>query len=375
MEWLGLLSVAIWLVLLGFRGGFWRFRVDATVPGNPSSPVAVVVPARDESEVIARCARSLVSQEYSGPLHVFVADDHSTDGTAQEAFQGAGESVSKLTVIAAGTLPVGWTGKLWAVSEGIRAAESFHPDYVLLTDADIAHAPGTIAGLVARAEAGKYDLVSYMARLRCESLAERAMIPAFVFFFFKLYPPAWVREARARTAAAAGGCMLVRAEALRRIGGIEAIRGALIDDCTLAAAIKRSGGRIWLGLTNEVESLRAYGSFASVWRMVSRSAFTQLRYSALLLVGTVIGMFVMYLAPVLLTLLAGGNTRLLGALAWLLMTIAYLPAVRFYKLSPLWAALLPLAGLFYAGATIDSAVRYWTGVGGTWKGRVQAQKT
>jgi len=372
MVWFGLLSVAIWIVLLCFRGGFWRFRIASRVSGKVAATVAAVVPARNESEVIASSVGSLVKQDYPGKLRVFVVDDHSTDGTAEEASRVSDPSVVR--VVEARPLPQGWTGKLWAVSEGVGAAESFGADYYWLTDADIAHAPGELAGLVARAEEGRYDLVSYMAKLRCESLAERVMIPAFVFFFFKLYPPAWVNKPSRHTAAAAGGCMLIRSEALRRIGGIAAIRGALIDDCTLAAAIKGIGGRIWLGLTDEADSLRSYGSFASVWRMVSRSAFAQLRYSSFLLLGTLAGMFVIYLAPVILTFAGEGAARALGILAWLAMTIAYLPAVRFYGLSPPWAPLLPLAGLFYTCATIDSAVRYWMGVGGTWKGRVQAQK-
>jgi hopene-associated glycosyltransferase HpnB len=242
------------------------------------------------------------------------------------------------------------------------------PDYLLLTDADIVHPPQNLDGLVSRAESG-YDLVSYMATLRCDSLAERALIPAFVFFFFLLYPPAWIRNPRRKTAGAAGGCILIRREMLDRIGGIAAIRGELIDDCALARAVKRTGGRVWLGLSESTRSIRDYATFSEIGRMISRTAFTQLRYSALLLAGTVFGLAFAYWLPVALTL-AG---QPLGAAAWLLMSICYWPALRFYGRSPLWAPLLPIVAAFYMACTVHSAVQYWRGTGGLWKGRVQAR--
>ncbi len=288
-----------------------------------------------------------------------MVDDASGDATAAVALPYA-------TVLRGAALPDGWTGKLWAVSQGI--AQAGESEYLLLTDADIVHSPENLAGLVARAEAG-YDLVSYMAILRCQSIAERALIPAFVFFFFLLYPPRWTRDSRRRTAGAAGGCMLIRREMLARIGGIGAIRGELIDDCALARAVKRAGGRVWLGPSRSVESIRPYGAFGDVAGMISRTAFTQLRYSAVILAGTIAGLAFVYLLPPALAF--AGN--LYGAAAWLLMSIAYLPAVRYYRQNPLWALALPAIAAFYMGCTAASAVQYWRGAGGSWKGRAQAR--
>jgi hopene-associated glycosyltransferase HpnB len=292
-------------------------------------------------------------------LPVVVVDDSSSDGTAMVA-----RSVGA-HVIEAGLLPPGWTGKLWAVTEGLRAAAPRDPEYWLLTDADIVHAPDSVAGLVGRARAGNYDLVSYMVLLECRTMAEQALIPAFVFFFFMLYPPAWIRDPRRRTAGAAGGCMLVRRDALERIGGIERIRGERIDDCALAREIKRAGGKVWLGLTRETRSIRSYGSFDEIGRMISRTAFTQLRHSWWLLAGTVAGLILTYLVPPLLALLSPpGATRGMAALAWLAMSIAYFPAVRFYGRPWWWAPMLPAIAVFYLGATLHSAF-----FGSTWKGR------
>jgi hopene-associated glycosyltransferase HpnB len=266
-------------------------------------------------------------------------------------------------------LPPGWSGKLWAVSEGLaRIGEA---DYVLLTDADIVHGPGTVAELVGRAEAGGYDLVSLMALLRCESVAERLLVPAFVFFFFMLYPPEWTADPHRRTAGAAGGCILIRREMLHRIGGVASVRGEIIDDCALAAAVKRAGGRLWLGTTRDMRSLRVYGTFAEIGRMVSRTAFAQLRHSGWLLAGTAAGMAITYLAPPVLAL--RGNP--LAAAAWLAMSVAYAPMLRFYRRSALWAPLLPAVAAFYMGATVHSALRYWAGAGGEWKGRLQDATT
>jgi hopene-associated glycosyltransferase HpnB len=325
-----------------------------------------VIPARNEEPVVGRAIASLLQQNYPGTLRVFLVDDHSTDATIAAA--GTHE---RLTIVKARPLPDGWTGKLWAISEGLQQASSMQADYILLTDADIVHAPDNIAGLVARAETGNLDLVSYMVKLQCRTLAERALIPAFVFFFFKLYPPAWVARSDRSIAAAAGGCMLLRASALARIGGISAIRGELIDDCALARAVKQTGGTIFLGLTRQTCSIRDYTTFGEIHRMIARTAFTQLGHSTALLIGTLLAMAVIYLAPPLLLLTRDPIAVTCGAVAWLLMIISYVPTLHFYSRSIAWAVVLPLIALFYITATLDSAVRYWTGRGGLWKDRVQ----
>jgi hopene-associated glycosyltransferase HpnB len=355
---IGVVSVAVWIYLLAFRGGFWVIRNrDREGVAAPGVNVTIIIPARDEEANIGQAIDSLVHQ-----ATVIVVDDHSSDATAEIARQHGAR------VIGGQALPPGWTGKLWAVAQGVNVALEARPEYVLLTDADIVHAPDNVAALVAKAERDSLDLVSLMVRLRTESFAERALIPAFVFFFLKLYPPAWISSSKHRTAGAAGGCMLIRREVLERIGGIEAIRGELIDDCALARAVKRNGGKVWLGLTGETRSIRAYGGSGEIWRMISRTAFTQLNYSPLILCGTIAGLAITYVAPPVLALMLSP----FGAAAWLMMSIAYTPMLRFYGRSILWAPVLPLVALFYAGATIDSAIRHWTGRGGMWKGRPQA---
>jgi hopene-associated glycosyltransferase HpnB len=370
---IGVLSLGIWLVLLLARGGFWLFREVIErdpVPEDQRMPaVAVIIPARDEAETIGDAVRSSLASHYAGPLHVFVVDDHSSDGTSGIARQAGGDCV---TVIALRALPPGWTGKLWAVARGVEAASATAPDFLLLTDADIVHAPDNVATLVARAQRDRLDLASVMVRLHCQTLAERFTVPAFVFFFFKLYPPAWIANPRSSVAGAAGGCILIRPEALARIGGIAAIRSELIDDCALALRVKSTGGRIWLGLSRDTESIRPYPTFSSVREMIARTAFTQLRHSALLLAGTLLGMALIYLAPPLLLFAPDNVARALGLAAWILMSAAYIPALRFYR-QPLWLApLLPLTAAFYTFATVESAVRNWRGSGGMWKGRAQA---
>jgi len=367
-EVVGAASLGTWIYLIFGRGGFWRMR-ESPVPkfDGPSKSIAVVIPARNEESVVSRAIGSLLQQDYPGSLRVFLVDDHSTDQTIAAA--GTHE---RLTIIKASPLPDGWTGKLWAISEGLKQAASIQPDYILLTDADIVHAPGNVAGLVARAEAGNLDLVSYMVKLQCRTLAERALIPPFVFFFFKLYPPAWIARRDRNTAGAAGGCILLRASALERIGGIATIGGELIDDCALARAVKRSGGAIWLGLTRETYSIRDYETFGEIRSMIARTAFTQLGYSRMLLIGTIIAMAIIYLAPPLLLLTGDAIAAGCGASAWLLMSISYMPTLRFYGRSIAWAPLLPRVALFYMVATVDSALRYWTGRGGQWKGRIQS---
>jgi hopene-associated glycosyltransferase HpnB len=271
-------------------------------------------------------------------------------------------------VLGGAPLPAGWTGKLWAVSQGIAQAEALSPDYLLLTDADIVHAPGALETLVVQAEQDGYDLVSRMVALHCESPAERTLIPAFVFFFLLLYPPAWIRNERLRTAGAAGGCILIRRRMLERIGGIARIRGELIDDCALARAVKDKGGRVWLELSSQGRSIREYRTFGEIGAMISRTAFTQLRYSPLLLVATLAGLALTFFAPPVAAIY--GNAA--GLAAWALMAVMYAPALRLYRRSLLWAPLLPLVAAFYAAATIHSAWAWARGAGGMWKGRAQA---
>jgi hopene-associated glycosyltransferase HpnB len=376
---IGVLALAMWLYLLFGRGGFWRHEpaLTAHVPARWPAVVAVI-PARDEAAGIARCVGSLLGQDYPGRFALVVVDDHSGDGTAALARRAAAAlgAADRLRVVAGRALPAGWTGKLWAVAQGLDEAAGWLPEaeYVLLSDADIAHDRGNLTELVGHAQAGGYDLVSLMVALNCASLAERWLIPAFVFFFAMLYPFAWVNRGDRRTAAAAGGCMLAHRRALARIDGVARIRGAVIDDCALAAAIK-PGGPIWLGFARRTRSLRVYPKVGDIWAMVARSAYVQLDHSPLLLGVTVIGMALTYLAPPVLALgvsLWGGLTALLGALAWAAMAIAYAPALRRYARSLAWAPLLPLVALFYLAATVGSAWRHYRGRGGQWKGRVYA---
>jgi hopene-associated glycosyltransferase HpnB len=373
---IALISAVIWIYLLFFRGGFWHVAAPTAPAGARSAAsVVAVIPARNEAEGIASTIRSLLAQDHAGTLRIVLVDDHSTDGTADLAREAAAklpDGAERLSVIAARDLPQGWTGKLWAVSEGLAHAETMAPDFLLLTDADITHAPDNVRILVARAERDGLDLVSLMVRLSCQTVWEKALIPAFVFFFFMLYPPRWAAEPMARSAAAAGGCMLVRPRAMARIGGIAAIRGALIDDCALAEKIKRSGGLIQLDATDATYSTRVYEAPGEIWSMIARTAFTQLGYSTLLLVGTLLGLALTYMAPPLFTLFGHGAGRLLGAAAWIAMAVAFRPTLKLYGRSWLWGLALPAIALFYAAATIGSAVNYWQGKGGQWKGRAQA---
>ncbi len=372
------ISLAIWVYLALARGAFWRLREfdDDFAKHEPLSAwpnVIAVVPARNEAATIAQTLASLLRQEYSGEFSVVVVDDHSEDGTARIARQAAGEldAESRINVRVAPALPPGWTGKLWALNEGVSHAGSAPPAYYWFTDADIVHAPDTLQRLVARAERDHLELASLMVLLQTRTLPERALIPAFLFFFLKLYPPRWIANPRARTAGAAGGCILLRRDALERIGGFAAIRNEVIDDCALARAVKRSGGRLWMGLTRASISLRAYTTFREIPDMIARTAFTQLHYSSLLLLGTLVAMFLVYVAPIVLLFAQHSAPRILGVCAWLLMSILYLPTIHFYRLSPAWAVTLPLTALFYSYATCLSAVRYWLGRGAQWKGRAQ----
>ncbi|HEX4810667.1 MAG TPA: glycosyltransferase [Bryobacteraceae bacterium] len=364
--------VCIWFYLLLGRGGFWRIADKLAPPmrsGIPDRRVVAVVPARNEAPVIAATLASLFVQK----LSVVLVDDNSTDDTAAVARREAVRSgcSDQLFIISGRPLPPGWTGKLWAMHQGLERAAALAPDYVLLTDADIVHGHDSVAELVGIAESGRYDLVSYMVKLACVSFAEKALIPAFVFFFFMLYPPAWIASPKSKAAGAAGGCMLLRPEALMNAGGLEVIRSTMIDDCALARIIKRSGGRIWLGLTRSTLSNRYYGDFREIGRMISRTAFHQLKHSWLILAGTVAGLVVTYLLPVILLFSGSALAAAGGALAWLMMSLAYLPMVRFYGRSWLWACALPFIACFYLGATVHSAIQYWRGQGGEWKGRAQ----
>lgn len=433
--YLAVLSLCIWIGLLCFRGQFWQADqqletiADKTLEIETEAlpVVCAVIPARNEAELLPVTLRSLLTQNY--PVTIILVDDHSTDGTTQVA-KATAEALGKLQqlqVIPAKPLPSGWTGKLWAIEQGIQIAQrrdAIHhvstPEYILLTDADIEHDPTNLRRLVAKAQAENLDLASVMVRLRCESFWEKLLIPAFVFFFQKLYPFRWVNNPTNKTAAAAGGCILIRLEALNRIGGIQVVRQALIDDCALAEAVKSSSrgaegqrgsgkdeiwfppirtlqqrgaeeqgeqeknsllatnsGKIWLGLSDLTRSLRPYPSLKTIWDMVARTAFTQLNYSPLLLVGTLLGMSLIYLVPPVATILGivTGNWAIatLGLIGWLLMTVAYLPTIRFYQCSLWFAACLPAIAFLYTLMTLDSALRYWQGKGGAWKGRVYSQ--
>nr|WP_246561503.1 glycosyltransferase [Streptomyces roseirectus] len=379
--WIAALSLVSWLWLLLCQGFFWR--TDVRLPPAPRDPVdwpdvCVVVPARDEAAVLPESLPSLLAQEYPGRAEVFLVDDGSTDGTGDLARALAGRLGGlPLTVASPGEPPAGWTGKLWAVRHGIALAGAREPEFLLLTDADIAHAPDSLRRLVASARAGGYDLVSQMARLRVESLWERLVVPAFVYFFAQLYPFRRIGRRGARTAAAAGGCVLLRTEAARGARIPDAIRQAVIDDVALARAVKGAGGHIWLGLAEHVDSVRPYPRLHDLWRMVARSAYAQLRHSPLLLAGTVMGLALVYLVPPL-ALVAGialGSVPVgvLGAGAWAVMTATYAPMLRYYRL-PLWTApLLPFTAFLYLLMTVDSAVRHYRGRGAAWKGRTYAR--
>ena len=367
----GFLPLLVWLYLLLFHNGFWLLRerdTQAVVQPDGWPSVVAVVPARDEADVIQRSIGSLIAQDYPGEFRIVLVDDQSGDGTGALARALNSE---RLTVLTGAARPQGWTGKLWAMSQGSDYAAAFKPDYLWFTDADIAHAPDNLSMLVARARDGNRVLVSLMARLNCKSAAEHFLIPAFVFFFDMLFPFGAVNNPRNTVAAAAGGCMLVKESALKESGGIAAIRHNIIDDCAMGRAMKRQGA-IWLGLTDRAVSLRPYPHLADIRQMVTRSAYAQLGYSPLVLAGTMLGLALVYLAPVMTALFAWGISQLAGWLAWIIMAAMYQPMLRFYRLSPLWGLALPLIGIFYAAFTLQSAIQHWSGRGGMWKGRAQA---
>ena len=375
------LSLAIWLYLVLLHGRFWRCDQTLDEDGPPPAlgwpEVAVVVPARNEAAVIGQSLGSLLRQDYRGPFRVVLVDDHSDDGTgdiAERVAAAAGAS-RRLAVATARPLPAGWSGKLWAVSEGVAAAAGLAPGarYLLLTDADISHDAGSLSRLVAKAEAERLDLVSLMVLLDHGGFWAGLLIPAFVFFFQKLYPFPRVNDPGHDMAAAAGGCILVRRDSLEKAGGIARIRGALIDDCTLGAVIKAGPGKLWLGLTTRLISLRPYTRFGEIWDMVARTAYTQLRYSPVLLLGALLGMALTYLAAPLavlsLPLHHSWPAAALGLAAWGLIAFAYQPTLRLYGKPATDGLLLPMVGFLYSLMTVASAVRHWRGRGGQWKGR------
>jgi hopene-associated glycosyltransferase HpnB len=404
----------LWLYLFFLRGQFWllrNFDDDQTnLPLPRTLPkIQAIVPARNEAQTIAVTVRSLLEQNYPGAFSITVIDDHSTDHTAQIATEAAAEPrrrahpgsapsaavTAKSTVatvgtanvgyapshpfstLSAATLGPGWTGKLWALNEAVSktlATNEIPPDYFWFTDADITHAPDTLHRIIARAEAENLDLVSLMVLLKSETIPEKLLIPPFLYFFVQLYPPGWIAKTKARTAGAAGGCLLMRTTALEKIGGLASVRNAMIDDCAIAAAVKKSGGRLWMGVTRRSLSMRSYTSFAEIRDMIARTAYTQLQYSRTLLALTVFGLFVAYVLPVGLLFHPAWQVRVAAAFATALMFATFLPTTGFYRQSAFWALTLPAAAVFYGYATALSAVRYWRGQGGQWKGRAQARK-
>ena len=383
------LSLVIWIYLLLFRGKFWlsNQRINEQLQPLTQYPsVCAVIPARNEADVLPISLKSLLNQDYPGNLFIILVDDQSDDNTgnvAQEIANNCQKS-QQLQVISGQPLAEGWSGKLWAMKQGIEQANKLDnkPDYLLLTDADIEHHDSNLKELVKQAEIEKLAMTSLMVKLRCDSFWEQFLIPAFVFFFEKLYPFSWVNNPKNKMAAAAGGCILIRRQILEEIGGIEVVKHALIEDCSLAAAVKaklqedrqniKQG--IWLGLSEKTLSLRPYENLDSIWNMVARTAYTQLNYSPLLLIGTLLGLTIVYLvAPIGLIMgLIIQNTvmTILGGITWLLMSISYLPTLKLYQCSLLWSLTLPLIGLLYGLMTLDSAWRHWRGKGGGWKGRV-----
>jgi len=338
--------------------------------------VVAIVPARNEAPTISQTVSSLAKQNYPGEFSIIVVDDQSEDGTAALAQQAANEpgASQRVKIHVASPLAQGWTGKLWALNEGIQFAANYSADFFWFTDADIEHAPDTLQRLVSRAEKESLDLVSLMVLLQAKTLPERLLIPPFLYFFLMLYPPRWIADPNASTAGAAGGCILLRRNVLAPIGGMASIRGEVIDDCALARAVKGKGGKIWMGLTRASVSLRSYGTFAEIRDLIARTAFTQLRYSFLLLIVTSIGLLATYLLPWIAFFTLDDPGWLLASTAISIMTATYGATVRFYGLPWLWALTLPFAAVFYGYATFLSALRYWLGRGGQWKGRAQAPR-
>lgn len=376
---LAALALAIWVYLLLGRGGFWLTPKYDDLQPQPAAQtwpaIVAVVPARNEADSIADSVTSILQQPYPGAMSMVLIDDQSSDGTAELARKAAANigASDRLTVLAGRELPSGWTGKMWAVQQGLDlvASQPQRPEFVLLTDADIVYSGDVVMRLVARAQGKNLAMASIMAKLRCESFAERFLIPAFIFFFEMLYPFSWVARTDCATAAAAGGCILARWEALQNIGGIQSIRGSLIDDCALGAKLKAQG-RVWLGLSHHVHSVRPSERISQVGRMISRSAFAQLHYSVTILIGVMAAMALVFLIPVALTFCGHGINRVFAGLSWLLMALAFQPTLRYYEQSPFWGLALPAIASAYMVFTINSAYQHFRGRGGLWKGRVQA---
>ena len=383
----------VWIYLWLGRGGFWQTenRLPCETPlldkdyGWPT--VSIVIPARNEAHNLPITLPVILDQDYPGSYHVFLIDDHSDDNTGVVATAVASEikQTKRLSVIEAEPLPPGWTGKLWALEQGTKASMDVDPEFFLFTDADILHARDSLQLLVTKAVSDQLDLVSLMVKLRINTLWERLLIPAFVYFFTMIYPFSWVNSARRKTAAAAGGCILLRRVSLCSVGGLVSIRDRLIDDCAMAKAIKHhgglSGGKIWLGLTEDVNSIRGYDDLREIWGMVTRTAYTQLNYSPLLLLGTISGLVLVFLVPPLgfvcgfvgielgWTPVVAGWISVMGFTSWLLMIRTYWPMLKLYKVSPFFALLLPIIATFYAFMTLHSAWQYLFTIGNTWKGR------
>ncbi len=382
---LSLASLTAWLWLALLRGMFWRTDVRLPDPSGDDGDrrkwpgVAALVPARNEAQVLPETLPTLLAQDYPGDLTIVVVDDDSEDGTADVA-RGLGAAAARgdlLTVVAGRPLPPGWSGKLWALQTALEAVEHSDCEFLLLTDADIAHPPDSVSRLADTAISTGSDLVSLMARLRTETVSDRLLLPAFVYFFAKLYPFRWSNHTGRATAAAAGGCILLRRTALENAGGLAPISDAVIDDCSLAALVKRSGSRIWLGLSEQVYSVRPYGSIGPIWDMVARTAYTQLRHSPVALAGTVAGMALLYAIPPLATaaalyLIAAGGTAVplgIAAGAWALMAATFAPMLRLYGVNAAMAPTLPVAGALFTLFTVASAVRHVRGGAGSWRGR------
>ncbi|MDR6183233.1 glycosyltransferase [Asaia bogorensis] len=378
-------ALAAWGKLLFGHGRFWRTGerlapgagTTGLKPGEKIWPdVAIVVPARDEAESIQACVATLVQQDYQGKLSVIVVDDGSTDGTGDLARQVA-DPHKRLTVLTGKARPEGWSGKLWAVHQGeCLAREKIDANgFVLLTDADILHSALHLETLVEKAERDGLDMVSEMVVLNCESAAERLLVPAFVYFFAMLYPFEKVNDPASPVAGAAGGTILVRRSMLERIGGVESVRGALIDDCSLAADIKKAGGKLYLGHSMLAWSIRPYRGAGDIWRMIARTAYVQLRYSPIILLCTVLGMTLVWLAPVYFALFGRGRVRVMGGASLLLAVISFLPTLSRFKLSPVRALALPVVAAFYMAATLGSAVDHHRGRGVQWKSRFYTEET
>jgi hopene-associated glycosyltransferase HpnB len=360
MIYICIVTLGIWMYLIVAHGQFWRSSPELR-PAIPEAypEVDIVIPARDEEATIGPVIASLLRQDYAGAYRIILVDDNSTDATAERAGRAA-----NLEIIRGSAKPPGWAGKMWALKQGAAAGRA---PLILFTDADIVHDARHLSALVARLPG--LDMASEMVRLNCVSLAERALVPAFVYFFQMLYPFSRVNDPRSRIAAAAGGTVLIARAALERIGGIDAIKDALIDDVSLAKKVKAVGGRIYLGHSGLAESVRPYPHFVDVWRMITRTAFTQLRYSALLLLLTIAGLSLVWLAPLALIAFGGPWERLAGLAAFIMAAASYLPTLRRYGRNPLWALALPLIAVFYMAATVASALDHWRGTGARWKNR------